>query len=101
MSYKKVNRNFQIIGGFIFMIIGLSVYLWVRSYSPYTVTFGWALKKPVYNSILIFAAIFGVGGIVSIIQGLIDSNNSKSLPSVSRVSFCSQCGAKPSPEDTF
>lgn len=102
---KKAMSIGKIIGGAIYLIIGLSIYLWASSHSP-NMSYGemltkmdtYILKQPAYNIIIILAAIFGIGGIVLIIQGVISSNT---LKSPTHASFCSGCGAKVSQEDTF
>ena len=62
---KTNNRNYQLTAGFIFLIIGISIYVWAESHSPnlgvaemMTKMDSYILKRPFYNISIIIAAIF-------------------------------------------
>lgn len=120
-DYEKVTPNLllpstlqlpspsgKIVGGIIWTLLGLFIYLWASGHSPYNplgamMTGGlenYVLKKPFYTVILLVAAGLGLLGISLLVLGLIDRaktgasspQNIHDATSSTGQRFCSECG---------
>ena len=77
---KKPSSTRSIGGGFVFLIIGVAIYFWAQQHNPNLglgeaiMSIGsdrWVLKPEFYNKALVAAAVSGIGGLLSVIQGFI------------------------------
>ena len=77
---KKPGAKRSIVGGFIFMTMGVAIYFWAQQHNP-NIGFGeavmrmgsdhWVLNRNFYDKVLAFCILSSVGGFLSIIQGLL------------------------------